>query len=339
MTSDIETLLVSSMRTQVADLPAPASDLVARAIHRHRRRVTIRRTAASVGALGVAAGLGVAATVTATGNWPPGVGTRAAPAISTDGPSGASTPKLRLMAALTATEQTSYRLDQVVKGTYLGRGDLPPIYKRLTAQVDLRRRLLEGTFRLDQGDPSSPVRVVGDDLYVQFPSTAGKPQPWMKKAGGQSALRGLVGSGWNDFAPWDGFSSDASSLLRALRNDGTVRLVHSGGVGSAALDTYSFSYDLRDGDIYAAHRVSGTVTVHRQSQLIDRFEAGTVSTGHIEQSTIRWQATITFSDYGVPVNVTAPTVVVDRPSNGIPRRGTTAAIPSPTSSIPSPTSS
>jgi hypothetical protein len=332
VTADIETLLVSSMYTQVAGLPAPASDLVARAVHRYRRRVALRRTALSAGALGVAASLAVAATATTTGNWSPGAGPGAAQATSTGGPSGESTPKLRLMAALTATEQTSYRLDQIVTGTYLGRRDVPPIYKRLTAQVDLRRRLLEGTFGLDQGDPLSPVRVVGDDLYVHFPPTAGRSAPWMQKAGGQTALRGLVGSGWNDFTPWDGFSSDASSLLKALRNDGTVRLVRNSGVGAAALDTYSFSYDLRNGDVYAAHRVSGTVTVHRQSQLIDRFEAGTISTGHVEQSTIRWQATITFSDYGVPVNVTAPAGAVDRAPKGIPRRGSAAVSPSPTSS-------
>lgn len=331
MTSDIETLLVSSMRTHVADLPASAPELVTRAIRRHRRRVTIRQTALSAGALGVVASLALASTVTATRDWPAGVGTRAAPGGSTAGQSGASSPKLRLMAALTATEQTSYRLDQIVKGTYPERGDLPPIYKRLTAQVDLRRHLLEGAFELGQGDPLSPVRVVGDDLYVH-PSAAGGSAPWMNMSGGQTSLRGLVGSGWNDFAPWDGFSSDASALLQALRNDGIVRLVHSSGVGSAALDTYSFSYDLRDNDIYAAHRISGTVTVHRQSQLIDRFEAETTSTGHVEQTTIRWQATITFSDYGVPLNVTAPTGAVDRPPNGLPNRGTTTAVPSPKTS-------
>jgi hypothetical protein len=328
VTSDIETLLVSSMRTQVADLPAPPPELVARAIHRHRRRVAIRRTALSAGALGVVAGLAVTSTLTATGNRPAGVSTQAAPKGFTASPSAPSSPKLQLMAALTATEQTSYLLDQTVMGTYPQRRDLPPIYKRLTAQVDLRRHLLEGSFALDQADPLSEVRVIGDDLYTRFPSNGGGSEPWTNEPGGQTALRDLLSSGWNDFAPWDGFSSDASALLQALHSDGIVQFVHSSGVGPAALDTYSFSYDLPDNDIYAARGVIGTVTVHRQSQLIDRVDAGTTSTGHVEQSTIHWHATTTFSDYGVRVNVAPPTGPVDRPLNRSPRRGTTTAAPS-----------
>jgi hypothetical protein len=317
VTHDIETLLTDALREEVARMPEPAPDLLARAMHRHRRRTTARRVVSSAGALGLAASLGIALTITATGNRSPGSGSQGSRGPSASGssvtPVPNASPKLKLLSALTATDQTSYRIRQTLTGRYLDRHDLSPISNRLTGLLDPVHGLASGELVSGNGW-AMELRQVDGVLYSRtiFPKDPAL-QHWFKDSAGSKGLiafkQGGVPSEW---FPWTGTSPGATRLITMLRAQGSVTLAGSTGSGPDVLDSYRFSYNRPDDGAFAAEQVTGTVVVHRDSNLIARIDVGTTTTGHIEQVTIRWRFTVEFSDFGVPVTVTAPADALQR---------------------------
>jgi hypothetical protein len=315
MSTDIETLLISCMNDEVAEVGDPLPELVARAVRADQRRTVVRRTTTSIGTLGVAAGLAVALTVTATGNRSPGRPADPGVAQGTSGPAISGTastggkgslpptdasPKLRLIAALTTTDQTSYRLQQSLRGTILDRKDLQPISSRFDGVFDPARSLTSGVISSQSATGLwVEVRRVGNTWYVH--DLRGR-RPWTATG----KVDALTAGSPTEWSPWTGKSAGAGGLLSVLRDRGTVSLAATTGSGAAAVDIYAFAYDRPDDGTFAAEHVTGTISVHRESNLIARFAIGTTTTGHIEQVTIRWRFTATLSDYGLPVQVQVP---------------------------------
>ena len=305
---DTDELRLSEALDAIAHLPtAPAftgESVLACRRARRRRHLTLAAAAAGVGVL---ASLGV---------WK--VHQPATPAASS---------RLRLIAALTATDQVSYRLHLVSTGQFL----TSPQGERsddFTGVFDPTRRLGAGVYQHRLSFPGHPsqdggadleYRFIGDTMYSRLdPRSTTQSQPWTKEPhsfGDAVAIAGDV----PQWGPWDGPSPGADSLLTTVRNRGSVTLTGTQGTGASALDTYTFSYDRPEDAAFAAEHITGTVDVHHDSGLIARFTMQTTSIGHIEQVTVHWVFTVTLSDYGLPVEVVPPSAAIERsmPPTGI----------------------
>jgi hypothetical protein len=83
---------------------------------------------------------------------------------------------------------------------------------------------------------------------------------------------------------------------------------------------YDFSYSIPGDGSVKAHQLTGTIVIHDHSNLIAEITMQTTVTGAGPQiadggwTTFRTE--MTFSDYGVPVSVKAPTAVVVGPHKG-----------------------
>ena len=118
MTRAIEDELSAAMRQQVIGL-TPAADIVARTVRRHRRGIRIRLGVAVTGSAGITAtavAVSLPGTLSRAGS--PGSGAagpgataprRTSPAVQAGG-SLPSSPRARLLAAMTRSAQLSYRL-------------------------------------------------------------------------------------------------------------------------------------------------------------------------------------------------------------------------------------
>lgn len=333
MNSTIEELLASSMREEVAGL-TPAPDLVARAARRHRQHTRVR-AASITGTAGVAAAVAIGLTVASAGpsanrtlpgadqtvpgadRTVPGVGRTQEPA----------SPRARLVAAMITSAQLSYRLHLVNTSTLPGHRmtptsrprDLINWYADYTGVYNPRTGSGAGvnTIREQSGtlaDPGSygqvdgymDVRIVGGRFYTRF---SGSGQPWRTAQG--TLIQALVLNGGRAWAPTDGASADPAVLLAALRRLGTVTFAGQSGTGAAALDTYDFKYDIPGDGSVRPHQLTGTIVVHDQSSLIAKITMRTTVTGANPQIAdggwTTFTTVMTFSDYGVPVSVEAPT--------------------------------
>jgi hypothetical protein len=182
MTRAIEDELATAMRDQVAGL-TPAPDLVARAVRRHRRHARIRLGAS------VTAAAGITAMVVAIGL--PGASTRASRPLP-------SSPRARLLAAMTRSAQLSYRVHlvnlAVLPGHQMTRTsrprDLVDWYADYAGVYDPRTRSGSGVniLRYESGglgDSSTyakpggydQVRVIGNRYYTRFSATTSCSRP------------------------------------------------------------------------------------------------------------------------------------------------------------------
>ncbi len=321
MTRTIADMLAASMREEVAGL-TPAPDLVARAAKRHRQRTRVRLAASVTGAAGIAVAVAIGLTVTSSG---PGA-VRTGPGAVKAGRQAASSPQARLVAAMTTSAQLSYRLYLVNTSILPGHQmtptsqprDLINWYADYTGVYDPRTRSGAGVniMRQQSGtltDPSSygkvdgyvQVRIVGDNYYIRY---SGKGEPWYMGRG--TLVQALVLNGGRAWAPTDGASADPAVLLAAVRRLGTVQFAGKTGRGARALDTYSFRYNIAGDASLKPHRLTGTIVVHDQSNLIARITMQTSVTGANPQiadgGRMTFTTVMTFSDYGVPVSVQAP---------------------------------
>ena len=306
---DTDELRLNQALDAIAHLPAAppftGDSVLACRRARRRRRLTVATAAAGVGVL---ASLGV---------WKVHQ-----PATS------AASSRLQLIAALTATDQVSYRIHLVSTGQFL----TSPQGERsddFTGVFDPTRRLGAGVYQHRLSFPGRPsedgevdleYRFIGDSMYSRLdPRSAPASARWTKepRSFGDAVS---IAADVPEWGPWDGASPGADSLLTTLRTRGSVALTGTQGTGPSALDTYTFSYDRPDDTSFAAEHITGTVDVHHDSGLIARFTVQTTSTGHIEQVTVHWVFTITLSDYGLPVEVVPPSDAIERPS---PPTGTT----------------
>src|SRR5260221_13502070 len=302
MTRTIEDLLAASMREEVAGL-TPAPDLVARAAKRHRQRSRIRLAASVTGTGGIAAAVAIGLTVASSG---PGA-VRTGPGAVKAGGQAASSPQARLVAAMTASAQLSYRLHLV--NTSILPGRLINWYADYTGVYDPRTRSGAGVDIIPQ-DPSLhgrvgriQVRIVGDNYYTRWGNGE-------RFTGRGTLVQALVLNGGRAWAPTDGASADPAVLLAAVRGLGSVKFAGKSGSGARALDTYNFRYNIAGDASVKPHWLTGTIVVHDQSDLIAKITMQTIVTGAHPQIAdgvpLTFKTVMTFSDYGVPVSVQAP---------------------------------
>jgi hypothetical protein len=309
MTRTIEDLLAASMREEVAGL-TPAPDLVARAAKRHRQRTRIRLAASVTGTAGIAAAVAIGLTVASSG---PGA-VRTGPGAARAGGQAASSPQARLVAAMTASAQLSYRLHLVNTSIMPGRlinwyADYTGVYDPRTrsgAGVNILRRPGTGTGPSLHGkvDGRIQVRIVGDNYYTRWANG----ESW--DTGRGALVQALVLNGGRAWAPTDGASADPAVLLAAVRRLGSVKFAGKTGSGARALDTYNFRYNIAGDASVKPHRLTGTIVVHDQSDLIATITMQTNVTGANPQladsGRFTFKTVMTFSNYGVPVSVQAP---------------------------------
>jgi hypothetical protein len=321
MTRTIEELLAASMREEVVGL-TPAPDLVGRAAKRHRQRTRIRLAASVTGTAGIAAAVAIGLTVASSG---PGA-VRTGPGAAKSGGPAASSPQARLVAAMTSSAQLSYRLHLVNTSTLPGHQmtptsqprDLINWYADYTGVYDpstrsgagvniIWRQSGTGTDPSLYGkvDGSIQVRIVGGNYYIR---SSGNGQPWFTGRG--TLVQALVLNGGRAWVPTDGASADPAVLLAAVRRLGPVRFAGKSGSGARALDTYNFRYNIAGDGSVEPHRLTGTIVVHDQSNLIATITMHTSVTGASPQiadgGRMTFTTVMTFSDYGVPVSVQAP---------------------------------
>lgn len=328
MSRTIEDLLTASMRDEVAGL-RPAPDLVSRAAKRHRQRARLRLATSAAGVVGTATAVAVGLTVASAG---PGAAPTESSAVRTGSSAAtatgqaANTQQMRLLAAMTTSARLSYRLRLINtsvlpdhRGTPTSRpGDLITWYADYTGVYDPATRLGAGISidRQQSGtlaDPSSygkadgftEVRLIGDKYYYRV---SGSGEPWI--AGQGTLVQALVLNGGRAWAPTDGASADPAVLLAVARQLGSVTFAGQSGSGATALDTYKFSYGIAGDGSVKPHQLTGTITVHDQSNLIAEITMQTTVTGASPQiadsGQLTFKTVLAFSDYGVPVSVQAP---------------------------------
>jgi len=336
MSRTIEDLLAATMREEVAGL-RPAPDLVARAAMRHRQRARLRLATSAAGVVGTATAVAVGLTVASAGPGRVVTGSGAAStgtsAVTATG-QAANTQQARLLAAMIASAKLSYRLRLVNTSTLPGHQgtptspprDLITWYADYTGVYDPATRLGAGiSINREQSgtlaDPSSygkadgftEVRLIGDKYYYRF---SGSGETWFTGRG--TLVQALVLNGGRAWAPTDGASADPAVLLAVARRLGTVTFVGKSGSGDKALDTYTFSYGIAGDGSVKPHQLTGTITVHDQSNLIDEITMQTTVTGANPQiadsGQLTFKTVLAFSDYGVPVRVQAPTGAVPQGS-------------------------
>ncbi|WP_027346605.1 hypothetical protein [Hamadaea tsunoensis] len=251
--------------------------LLQRGRRARRRRTVIAGTSLAVLAAGALTAVGVAAQPSAPGDRP---------AITAD----AADARTQLVAAITASRSTSYRLTI--------RDNLAPAatgaYDPVTKQGFLHRDYSEGPGYEDQ-------RVVDGALYV-----------------GDAGLDGVehwrLVPGVHDTFQYDASlgdrlsgSADPDALLDELRKDGVT-------ITQIDKKTFGFEFSPALDEYRASDHYSGEVVVDGKGR-IAKVEF---------KRAVRWQkpgytppsaqppaiitAGLTFSDYGTPVQVTAPTL-------------------------------
>jgi hypothetical protein len=329
MTRTIEDLLAASMREEVAGL-TPATGLVTRAAMRHRQRARLRLAASATGTAGIAAAVAIG--LTAASPSPGAVQT--GPGAARPGGQAASSPHARLVAAMTTSAQLSYRLHLVSTSTTPDHQmtpasphrDLVNWYADYTGAYDPATRSGTGISisRLQSGTLDNPgsygksagyiqVRIVGGNYYTQF---SGSGEPWYPGQG--TLVQALILNGGRAWAPTDGAPAGPAVLLAAVRRPGSATFAGKSGSGARALDTYSFRYDIAGDGSVKPHRLTGTIVVHDQSNLIAEITMQTTVTGASPQIAdsgwTTFKTVMTFSGYGLPVSVQVPTGAVSRKS-------------------------
>lgn len=334
MNRTIEDLLAESMRDEVAGL-TPAPDLVARAARRHRQRSRIRLAGSVMGTAGIATAVAIGLTVASAGPGADRTGARAGrpgPSAASAGGQKASSPRARLVAAMITSAQLSYQLHLVNTSTLPGHrmtpsspprdliswyADYTGVYSPRTssgAGVDIMRQqsgTLADRSSYGKADGYIYVRIIGDNYYTRF---SGSGARWQKGRG--TLIQALVLNGASAWAPTDGASADPAVLLAALRRLGTVKFAGKNGSGARALDTYDFKYDPAGDASVKPPQLTGTIVVHGQSNLIARITMQTRVAGSdprlADRGWLTFRTVMTFSDYGVPVTVHAPSGAVQQ---------------------------
>jgi len=167
----------------------------------------------------------------------------------------------------------------------------------------------------DFGKPGGyeQVRIIGDKYYTRFSSTPRFPAGSSWESGRGSIAEALDLNGGQGWAPASGGSADPAVLLATVRRLGQVRLTGRSGTGAMALDTYRFRYDIAGSSSVKPHRLTGTIVVHHQSNLIARIIMQTTVTGAhpkiADGGQLTFRTMLSFSGYGVAVTVRPPTTI------------------------------
>ncbi|MFC0509075.1 hypothetical protein [Micromonospora costi] len=288
MTIDIEEQLAAGMRQEVAGVTL-ATDVLHAATRAHRRRTLLHRGAYAAGVVGLAGVLAVAVTTGGTGDTAPQAGP---PAVAGEAPAN-----VRLVAAVAASEKTSYRI-------------------RVTTEFAGEpgsRETAEGAF--DPAARTGYLRtpIAGGPAYAEQRLIAGArflgstgSETWKQERGRYDRLD------YAGAAPQGTVvgSADPEDLFAALRRADVA-------VSQTGPDTYHFESSESYDDRYASgtRRLVGTVTVREGRIATIAFESTNegrmkpgVKQGVSFDST--WLVTVALSDYGTPVRVQRPATVV-----------------------------
>jgi hypothetical protein len=277
MTTFIEEQLTEAMHERVADIAVP-DDLISRTLRRQRRRTTATRTAYAgsvVGLAGVLTGGAIAVHGTAPKHTTPHSFAAEAP------------PHVRLVAAVSASRATSYRMNNTVIARNL------PGHPSYTIDGAFDPTRATGYFRMTavNGTGFHEERLIAGDLY-RGDGSPGQPILWSHDPGKHTNLS------YDPKVMLFAVSADPMQLLDALTHSAAA-------VTQTGPTTYHFA---------------ATIPVH-QDRLINAQLAGDVTVGsdgriarvayqttlHATQNdTTVLDGTLNLSDYGAPVTVERP---------------------------------
>jgi hypothetical protein len=304
MTEQWEQRLATGFREYAAGVRLDPG-VVAAAAARHHRRTVARRAMVGAGVAGVAAALSAVLVLDGAGP-PPAVGPRARSSA------GAQAPALQLASAVRATARTSFRLRMTVIRSYetgrlKGHSERQEYAGAFDAAAD------RGYLRIGPSATAMPaeLRIIGEDVYLGRPDA----KVWSRHIE-RSRLGDLLGAATPAAsAVVRDLSVDPRVMLETLRRLGGVTPAGRHGRGSAAVDTYTFAYQVGADASTAAHRVTGGVEIGADSHLLARITQHTVTVGAdpavADRSPLTWRTDIRFADYGTPVHVAKPALTTN----------------------------
>jgi len=295
MTDQLERQLVAGFQDYAADVRL-GPDVLDAATARHHRRTNARRAVVAGGVASGAAALSAVLVLGGTGQ-PPAAGP---PPAAT---AAAQTPALRLAAAAAATGQTSFRLRLTLTQSY-DTGRLKGYRESQDYEGAFDAAADRGYLRL-RGTPIE-IRIIGERVYTGRPDRDAwrRPMPRSELADVLGAANPATTS------VFEQLTIDPPAVLEMLRHLGSVTPAGRSGSGSAAVDKYTFTYQVEADASTATHRVTGEVEIGVRSQLLARISQQTTTVGAnpaiADGQPLTWRTVIAFSGYGTPVHVAKP---------------------------------
>ncbi|MFG3703903.1 hypothetical protein ACGF7U_04095 [Micromonospora sp. NPDC047670] len=289
MNTDIEDKLIDGMRREVAGVTLTA-DILGAASRRHHRRTALLRATYATGVLGLA---GVTAVVlTVGGGGQPGPTTARPPAATAT----AESPRMALVAAVTASENVSYRMRLTTSAGLTYEGAFDPRtatgYVRQPQDDSVMTELLINGTRYVGGEPPlgrPPADKAGPgETYGRYGQYPGKHDRLSLYSDGNTVL----GATAPDPAALFGALKDANATV-TQRPDGTLH--------------FEYATQSKDGST----TTSGDVTRGADGRVAKVALTGTwQSTAKGRLDTGTYAATLELFDYGVEVKVQRPADVV-----------------------------
>ncbi|MBF9129718.1 hypothetical protein I0C86_12225 [Plantactinospora sp. S1510] len=291
MTTDIEEQLIAGMHQETAGVTL-TSDVVGAARRRHQRRTVLLRATYAMGVLGLA---GVtAAVLTVGGNGQPGPTAGPPPATS------AAAPQLKLVAAVAASENISYRM-RLATGDQSGRVGL-------TYEGAFDPGTRTGYVRSPQDDSVMTELLINGTRYIGGEPPLGELPP--DKGPGEKYGRYGQYPGKHDRLSLYG---DADTVLGAASPDPAALFAALKSANATISETpdgrlhFEYATQSRDGST----TTSGDVTRDAEGRIGKVALTGTwQSTAKGRLDTGTFTATLELFDYGVEVKVERPTDVV-----------------------------
>jgi hypothetical protein len=299
MTNLIEEQLTEGMRERVAGITI-TTDLVGQTLRSRRRRTMVTRSAYAVGVAGLAGAL--AAGALAAGDT--------GPAATPDRPpaAGAGSPQLRLAAAVSASQDISYR----VKNTIVVRSQPGSPSMVVTGAFDPATTTGYLFFASGRARPWSEQRLVNGDLYTAdlvhlqpIPSNPkGKPTPSIDQ---RVDWTHDPGKKYTNFV-YDlktgvlSLSADPHQLFDALTNSGAK-------ISQTGPDTYHFEVAIPPRKGLTGGTMAGDVTVGTDKRIAKVVYQ---ATQRFATETAVLDGTLELSDYGSPVTVERPSGTFER---------------------------
>ncbi|MFF5294395.1 hypothetical protein [Paractinoplanes globisporus] len=292
MTNLIEEQLTEGMRERVAGITI-TTDLVGQTLRSQRRRTMVTRSAYAVGVVGLAGAL--AAGVLAAGDT--------GPEAPLDRPvAGAGSPQVRLAAAVSASQDISYR----VKNTIVVRSQPGRPSMVVTGAFDPATTTGYLFFASGHARPWSEQRLVNGDLYTAdlvhlqpVPSNPkGKPTPSIDQ---RVDWTHDPGKKYTNFV-YDlktgvlSLSADPHQLFDALTNSGAK-------ISQTGPDRYHFEVAIPPRKGLTGGAMAGDVTVSSDKRIAKVVYQ---ATQRFATETAVFDGTLELSDYGSPVTVERP---------------------------------
>jgi hypothetical protein len=290
MTIDLEDQLIAGMRQEAAGTTL-TTDILGAATRRHRRRTVLRRSAYTMGVLGVAGVTAAALTIGGTGRPGPAPGR---PPVAV-----AEAPALQLLAAAAASENMSYRMTMTVTA---GQGS---VLQRYEGAFDPATST--GYVRAPQDDSVLVELLINGTRYLggerpegKVPADKGRGETYGRY--GQYPGRHDTFSTLSSDAVLGAAAPDPAALFAALK---TVRAT----VTENPDGTLHFEYDTRESA--GSSTISGDLARDadgRIAKVVREVTWRATKNGKLQSGEVT--ETLEFSGYGLAVDVKRPADVV-----------------------------